>query len=204
MLQMLSSSHGLVGFRVIGGRLTSPIKELAEELTSRISPAKLGPMLVKYLQNLSAISSGSVIVLPSDSAINRLQYPTDPVQTRANSPVRITLPIKKQKSANVVRRQLGDLGRKINQQLQPVFTSKKIADHLKVTEEKPPLINQQSVVYEFTCDLCDTNYIGYTCRHLLQLVEEHKHSVIRKHFRDVHDFHANLFFLPINMPFRYF
>ena len=67
MLQMLSSSAGLVGFRVIGGRLTSLIQELAEELTSRIVPTKLGPMLVKYLQNLSAISSGSVIVLPSDS-----------------------------------------------------------------------------------------------------------------------------------------
>ena len=65
MLQMLSSSHGLVGFRVIGGRLTSPIKELTEELTSRISLAKLGPMLVKYLQNLSAISSASIIVLSS-------------------------------------------------------------------------------------------------------------------------------------------
>ena len=90
-----------------------------------------------------------------DSAINRLQHPIDPVQT----PVRITLPFKDQKSANVVRRQLGDLRTKINQELQPVFTSKKIADHLRVTEEKPPLINQQSVVYEFTCDLCDTNYI---------------------------------------------
>ena len=67
MLQMLSSSHGLVGLRVIGGRLTSPIKELTEELISRIAPAKLGSMLVKYLQNLSAISSGSVFVLPSDS-----------------------------------------------------------------------------------------------------------------------------------------
>ena len=62
----------------------------------------------------------------------------------------------------------------------------KIADHLRVTEEKPPLINQQSVVYEFICDLCDTNYIGYTCRHLHQRVEEHKHSVIGKHFRDAH------------------
>ena len=66
MLEMLSSSLGLVGFRVIGGRLTSPIKELTEELTSRIALTKLGPMLVKYLLNLSAISSGSVIVLPSD------------------------------------------------------------------------------------------------------------------------------------------
>ena len=73
-----------------------------------------------------------------DSAINRLQHSTDPVQTPANSPVRITLPFKDQKSADVVRRRLGDLGTKTNQQLQPVFTSKKIADHLKVTEEKPP------------------------------------------------------------------
>ena len=64
---------------------------------------------------------------------------------------------KDQKSADVVRRQLGDLGTKTNQQLQLVFTSKKIADHLRVTEEKPPLINQQSVVYEFTRDLCDAN-----------------------------------------------
>ena len=72
-----------------------------------------------------------------------------------------------------------------------MFASKKIADHLKVTEEKPPLINQQSVVYEFTCDLCDTNYIGYICRHLHQCVEEHKHSAIGKHFRDVHDITPN-------------
>ena len=122
-----------------------------------------------------------------DSAINRLHHPTDPAQTPANSPVRITLPFKDQKSADVVRRRLGDLGTKINQQLQSVFTSKKIADHLRVTEEKPTLINQQSVVYEFTCDLCDTNYIGYTCSHLHQRVEKHKHSVVGKHFRDVHD-----------------
>ena len=121
-----------------------------------------------------------------DSAINRLHHLSDPVQTPANSSVRIRLPFKDQ-SADVVRRRLGDLGTKINQQLQPVFTSKKIADHLRVTEEKPPLINQQSVVYEFTCDLCDTNYIGYTCPHLHQRVEEHKHSVIGKYFRDVHN-----------------
>ena len=57
-----------------------------------------------------------------------------------------------------------------------------IASHLRVTEEKSPLINQQSVVYEFTCDLRDTNYIGYICRHLHQRVEEHKHSVIGKYF----------------------
>ena len=36
------------------------------------------------------------------------------------------------------------------------------------------------------CDLCDKNYIGYTCRHLHQRVEEHKHSVIWKHLNDEH------------------
>ena len=126
-----------------------------------------------------------------DSAINRLQHPIDPVQTPSDRPVRITLPFKDQKSADVVRRQLGDLRTKINQELQPVFTSKKIADHLRVTEEKPPLINQQSAVYESTCDLCDTNYIGHTCRHLHQRVEEHKHSVIGKHLRDAHGLTPN-------------
>ena len=52
------------------------------------------------------------------------------------------MPYKVQKSADAFRRQLCNLGVKINQQLscvQPVFTSKKIADHLRVTEEKPAL-----------------------------------------------------------------
>ena len=49
-------------------------------------------------------------------------------------------------------------------------------------------MNQQNVVYEFKyCDLCDANYIGYTCRHLHQRVEEHKHSVIGKHFLEKHN-----------------
>ena len=72
-----------------------------------------------------------------NSFINRLQHPKDPVQTPSDSPVRNTLPFKDQISAGVVRRQLGDMGTKINQQLQAVFTSKKIAEHLRVTEEKP-------------------------------------------------------------------
>jgi len=84
-----------------------------------------------------------------DSAINRLQHPTDPVQTPSDAALFGLRCQKDQKSADVVRRQLGDLGTRINQQLQPVFTSKKIADHLRVTEEKRPLINQQSVLYEF-------------------------------------------------------
>ena len=52
---------------MIGGWLTPPRKELHEKCKSRIALARFGPILVKYLQNLSAISTGSVIVLPSDA-----------------------------------------------------------------------------------------------------------------------------------------
>ncbi|XP_068689023.1 uncharacterized protein [Montipora foliosa] len=107
---------------------------------------------------------------------------------QANAPLRIILPFKDQRSSDVVRRQLSDLGKKLNSDLRPaVFTSKKIADDIKVAEAKPPLIKQQCVVYKFKCDLCDADYVGYTCRHLFQRIEEHKHSAIGKHLRDAHN-----------------
>ena len=111
-----------------------------------------------------------------ESAINSAQHPRDLNHTPTDSPLRITLP-KDQKSADQLWRQLCDLGRKINHPLQPIFTNKTIIDDLRETELKPTLVNQQNVVYKFKCDLCDANYIGYTCRHLHQRVEEQKHSV---------------------------
>ena len=106
---------------------------------------------------------------------------------QANAPARIILPFKDQRSADVVRRQLSDLGKKIDSDLRPVFTSKKIADDIKIAEAKPPLINQQCVVYKFKCDLCDADYAGYTRRHLFQRIDEHQHSAIGKHLRDAHN-----------------
>ena len=47
----------------------------------------------------------------------------------------------------------------MNSDLRPVFTSKKIADEIKVT----PLINEQCIVYEYKCHLCYAGYVGYTC-----------------------------------------
>ena len=41
-----------------------------------------------------------------------------------------------------------------------------------------------SVVYKFQCDLCDTNYVGYTTRHLHQRIGEHKHSAIGRNLVD--------------------
>ena len=103
---------------------------------------------------------------------------------QASVPVKLFCPSRIRKSADVVRRQLSDLGKKINSDLRPVFTSKKIADDIKVAEAKPLLINPQCVVYKFKCDLCDADYVGYSCRHLFQCIEEHKHSAIGKHLRD--------------------
>ena len=71
--------------------------------------------------------------------------------------------------------------------ISPVYTSRKIKDEIKVREDKPPLVSQQCVVYSFQCGLCDAGYVGYTCRHLHQRIEEHKGSAIGNHFREQHD-----------------
>ena len=101
---------------------------------------------------------------------------TRPPQHAGKIPVRISLPFKDQRSANKLREQLSDLSRKINTEVHPVFTSRKIKDELKAKEPKPPIVNQQNVVYSFQCDLCDADYVGFTSRHLYQHVEEHKRS----------------------------
>ena len=46
-------------------------------------------------------------------------------------------------------------------------------------EKKPPIVNNQCVVYKFECDLCDADYVGYTARH--QRSNEHKYSAIGRH-----------------------
>ena len=119
----------------------------------------------------------------SDQPTSRL-----PAATNGQDPVRIVLPFKDQVSADIVRTQLNDLSQKIHKTIQPVFVSQKINQHLKLREAKPPLVNQQSLVYQFKCDLCDAGYVGFTRRHLHQRVDEHSHtcSSIGKHFRDKH------------------
>jgi len=64
------------------------------------------------------------------------------VPDKRDAPVRIVLPFKDQKSANVVRKQLADHNRKINADISPVYTSRKIKDEIKVGEDKPPLVSQ--------------------------------------------------------------
>ena len=90
------------------------------------------------------------------------------------------------RSADIVKRHLSDLSNKLDHKLQPVFRSRKIGDDLKVQEPKPPLINQQCVVYNYICDLCDAEYVGYTSRHLYKRIEEHRFTAIGKHLQNEH------------------
>ena len=84
-----------------------------------------------------------------------------PPQQAGEIPVRIPLPFKDQRSANKLREQLRDrFSRKINTEAHSVFTSHKIKDELKAKEPKPPIVNQQNVVYFLKCDLCDADYVG--------------------------------------------
>ena len=73
-----------------------------------------------------------------------------------------------QSAADSTRRQLQDLSSKISVSLQPIFTSKKIGEIIKTREPKSKIINEQCVVYQFKCGLCEI--IGFTNRHLFQLI----------------------------------
>ena len=86
-----------------------------------------------------------------------------------------------QKPADIVKRQLTQLNKKLDIDLQPVFVSRKLEDVLKFRKPKPSLVSQQLVVYKFQCGSCNASYVGYTARHLYQRIEEHRYSAIGRH-----------------------
>ena len=59
-------------------------------------------------------------------------------------------------------KQLKDLSLKVHTTIQLVFVRRKIKRELNKNEAKPPIVNQQCVVYSFQCGLCDVGYVGYT------------------------------------------
>ena len=107
---------------------------------------------VKYPENLINSTITRFIESRNQPQVGNVQ---------ASAPVRIILLFKDQQSADVVRRQLSDLGKKIHNDLHPVLTSKGTADDIKVAEAKPTLINQRRIFYKLKCDLCDADYVGY-------------------------------------------
>jgi len=98
------------------------------------------------------------------------------IDTYQSDPVRVVLPFKDQVSADILRGQLKDLSETICTTIQPVFVSHKIEQGIKLREARPPIVNQQCLVYKFKCDLCDAGYVGFTCSHLNQRVDEHKYN----------------------------
>ena len=122
-----------------------------------------------------------------DSKVSDQQQPLSPPQETDNT-IRVVLPFKDQISADIVRKQLKDLSLKVHTTIQPVFVSRKIEQELNVKETKPPIVNQQCVIYSFQCDLCDAGYVGYTRGHLHNRVKGHKQqsSAIAKHYKNVH------------------
>ena len=112
-----------------------------------------------------------------------LQYQLDhhPFRYFCDNIHRIVLPFKDQRSAGIVKKHLSGLSNKIDHILQPVFRSRKLGDDLKVQEPKPLVIKQQCVVYNFVCDLCDADYVGYTSRYLHQRIDDHRLSLKNLH-----------------------
>ena len=102
--------------------------------------------------------------------------------------IRVVWPFKDQISEDIVKEELKDPSLKVNTTIQPVFASRKIEQELNVKEAKPPIVNEQCVVYNFQCDLCDACYVGYTRGHLHNRVKGHKQqsSAIAKPYKNVH------------------
>jgi len=124
-----------------------------------------------------------------NSSINEFLHNIDNISvpdeaSDGTSNIVVPLPFKDQKSANLVKREMQNLSAKIGVQIKPVFQSKNISKVLSPKEMKPSIVNNQCVVYKFQCDLCDTDYVGYTTRHLHQCIGEHKHSAIGRPLED--------------------
>ena len=120
-----------------------------------------------------------------NSAINKFFRNIDNIDAAKNtrddsSTIIVPLPFKDQPSANSVKKQMQVLSANIGVQIKPVFQTKKIGQVL-APKEKPPIVNNQCVVYKFECDLRDADYVGYTARHLHQRTDEHKYSAIGRH-----------------------
>ena len=104
-----------------------------------------------------------------NSAINKFLRNIDNIDAAKNtrddsSTIMIPLPFKDQQSAtcNSVKKPMQILSANIGVQIEPIFQIKKIGQILALKEKKPPIVNNQCMVYKFECDLCDADYVGYT------------------------------------------
>ena len=119
--------------------------------------------------------------------IDKCDYPsTLDAKTKSDETLRVSIQFKDQVSASTVKKQMRDLSSKIGIDEQPNYSSEKLEPDLKLKEIKPRIVNQHSVVYCFKDDLSDSNYVGYTTRHLFQNIADHQYSAIGRYLRDAY------------------
>ena len=70
-----------------------------------------------------------------------------------SSTIMVPQPFKDQQSVNSVKKQMQNFSANIGVQIKPGFQSKKIGQILALKEKKPPIVNNQCVVYKFECEL---------------------------------------------------
>ena len=97
--------------------------------------------------------------------IDSLESPND-VEPSSKDAIRIILPFNDQESANNVKKRINTLSAQVGISIRPIFTSPKIKSNFGTHEKKPAIINQQCLVYQFKCSLCDAGYVGCRRRHL--------------------------------------
>ena len=137
---------------------------------------KLRSMFLNFIYPINLINSAINKFLHNINNIDADKKTMDESAT-----IVVPLPFKDQQSANSVKKQMQNLSANIGVQIKPVFQSKKIGQILALKEKKPPIVNNQCVVYKFQCDLCDADYAGYTTHHLHQRINKHKYSAIGSH-----------------------
>ena len=94
----------------------------------------------------------TLLTLPSKSFVDSKfcdqQRPLSPAE-ETDDTVRVVVPFKDQISPDIVKEKLKDLSLKVNTTIQSVFPSRKIEQELNVKETKPPIVNEECVVYNF-------------------------------------------------------
>ena len=114
--------------------------------------------MIHCAYQLSSTPTANYSINLINSAITKCLCNIDNIDAAKNprddSPtVMVPLPFKYQQSANSVKKQMQILSTNIGVQVKPVFQTKKIGQILALKEKKPPIVNNQCMVYKFECDL---------------------------------------------------
>ena len=119
-----------------------------------------------------------------NSSINEFLHNIDnisaPDEDDGTSNIVVPIPFKDQNQLTQSKEKCKIWAKKLECKSCPSFSLRRSAKSFP-RKKKPPIVNNQCVVYKFQCDLCDIDYVEYTTRHLHQGIGEHKHSAIGRH-----------------------